>query len=152
MLVPSMPREYAMTDESVLRALRPVTLFEDLSDRELKAVADAGRVVSHDTGQAITSEGESGVGFHLIIEGSAEVTVGGDRRARLGPGDHFGEISLIDGGPRTATVTVLEPTRTFSLSAWTFGPLLDKHPQITRKVLLGLCKVVRSNYTAATGD
>jgi CRP-like cAMP-binding protein len=138
-----------MADGTLLEALKKVPLFEDLSDRELGSVASVGREVERSSGSGVTTEGESGVGFHLILQGTADVAIGGSVARTLGPGDHFGEISLIDGGPRTATVTATSELRTFSIAAWDFGPLLDKHPEITRKILVGLCRVIRAQDAAA---
>jgi uridine kinase len=84
------------------------------------------------------------VGFHLILDGNAAVAQGSRSIRTLGPGDHFGEISVIDGKPRSATVTAEGPVRALSLTAWDFQSLLDDSPALTRKVLLGLCETIRA--------
>jgi CRP/FNR family cyclic AMP-dependent transcriptional regulator len=132
-----------MADKDMLERLRSVPLFDGMSDNELKDVLHRTRVVEHDGGEII-EEGRGGVGFHLILDGTVTVLQGGGVRRTLGPGDYFGEISLIDGKPRTATVRPDGPVRTLSLAAWNFDPLLDAHPSMARTMLLGLCQHVRA--------
>ncbi len=130
-----------MSDDR-LEQLRSVPLFAGLKDRELKDILGRTREVEH-TGGEILEEGAKGVGFHLILEGSAAVLQHGQVRRTLGPGDYFGEISMIDGKPRSATVRPEGPVRTLSLAAWNFEPLLEKHPKLAHELLLGLCAHVR---------
>ena len=132
-----------MSDD-VLEMLGSVPLFQALSKKELKSLATSGKEMDRPVGDVITTEGQSGVAFFLIMDGSAEVSSGGKSLRTLGRGDHFGEIALIDGGPRTATVTVTTPVRLFGLTAWVFKPLLKEHPEMAEGLLLGLCKMVRS--------
>jgi CRP/FNR family cyclic AMP-dependent transcriptional regulator len=99
------------SDPATVKALGATDLFSGLSKRSLEAVAASARTVQHPTGKQITAEGGSGVGFHLITDGTAIITVGDIERGRIGPGRYFGEISLIDGGPRSATVTAETPVR-----------------------------------------
>jgi len=129
---------------AMVEALRAVPLFADLSRGDIKAVAEISHEVYHETGRAIVDEGEAGAAFHLILEGSAEVSAGGRVLRVLGPGDYFGEISLIDGGPRTATVTTTTPTLTLAIPAWRFSQLLQSRPELARALLLGLCRAVRA--------
>jgi CRP-like cAMP-binding protein len=81
-----------------------IPLFEDLEPRELARIADSFKERRYGAGETIASEGKSGAGFFVIGEGTASVTVGGDQRATLGPGDYFGEIALLRDVPRTAEV------------------------------------------------
>ena len=85
-----------------------VDLFRDLSKAQLKRLAGAASEVLHPPGKAVATEGGGALAFHLIIEGSATVSKDGHELRTLGPGDYFGEISMIDGRPRSATVTALE--------------------------------------------
>lgn len=132
-----------MPGEDVRESVRSVPLFREFSDRELGDVMQVAKRVDYPAGATVATEGERGLGFHLILDGSAEVTVRGEGRGVLGQGDYFGEISLLDGGPRTATVTTTTPVRTLSIVSWDFGPLLDRHPQMARKLLVGLCAIIR---------
>jgi CRP/FNR family transcriptional regulator, cyclic AMP receptor protein len=134
-----------MRTHDVGASIRSVPLFREMSDRELADIVGVAKAVEYEAGMTIAVQGEEGLGFHLIREGSAEVLVDGRRRGELGPGDYFGEISLLDGGPRTATVTSTSPLRTLSIVSWDFKPLLDRHPDMAKKLLIGLCAIVRSS-------
>lgn len=135
---------WLMADSDMLAKLGSVPLFEGLSDKELKDVLGRTRVVEHDADREIVEEGHGSVGFHLILDGSVTVLQNGEVRRTLGPGEYFGEISLIDGKPRSATIRTDAPVRTLSLAAWNFAPLLDAHPSMARKLLLGLCGHLRA--------
>ena len=80
-------------------------LFSGLEQRDLNRIADSFKQRDYAAGDTIASEGSGGAGFFVIGDGTAKVTVHGEDRATLGPGDYFGEIALIDEGARTATVT-----------------------------------------------
>jgi CRP-like cAMP-binding protein len=138
-----------MSDDR-LEQLRSVPLFAGLKDRELKDVLGRTREVDH-TGGEIVEEGTKGIGFHLILEGTATVLQHGEVRRTLGPGDYFGEISLIDGKPRSASIRPEGPVRTLSLAAWNFEPLLEKHPKLAHELLLGLCAHVREAEERSAG-
>jgi CRP/FNR family cyclic AMP-dependent transcriptional regulator len=136
-------------DEQILDQLTAVDLFGGLSGRDVKRLAASGRRVEHRAGHEIVSEGGGSAGFHLIVDGSASVAVGGKPRPELGPGQYFGEISLLDGKPRTATVVAgPDGIVTFSLTAFDFHALLDKHPELSRPIIEGLCARLRASETA----
>jgi CRP/FNR family transcriptional regulator, cyclic AMP receptor protein len=131
-------------DPAVVDALRKTDLFSPLSKRALARVAAQANLVHHEPGKEITEEGGGGVGFHLITEGTVSVTVRGTRRASLGPGEYFGEISLIDGRPRSATVTAETPLTTVSLVSWIFNPILDEEPEVSKSILKVMCARLRA--------
>lgn len=133
-----------MPRKSLKELLGDVSLFEGLSKQDLTKIEKLGKEVEFPKGKTIVTEGEDGVGFHLILEGKAAVIVGGRKRSTMGPGTWFGELSLIDRGPRTATVTTETPVRTFSLLSWEFLPLLDKNPKIARKIMIEMCRRLRA--------
>jgi len=124
-------------------ALAQVDLFRGLSARDLNHIAEMTKEIQFGVGQAITAEGDAGGRFYVLVEGEADVLVGDDVVNRLRSGDAFGEISLIDGEPRTATIVATSPVRTLSLSSWNFRPLLKEHPSIAEGVLLQLCRRLR---------
>jgi CRP/FNR family cyclic AMP-dependent transcriptional regulator len=133
---------------SKVKLLSGVPIFSELSTKELNAIAGAAKEVSHRAGSVLAREGESGIGFFLITEGTAKVTVGGRARATLGPGDFFGEISLLDGGPRTATVTAETNITLLGLTQWVFKRLIEQYPSIASKML----KVMAQRLRASSKD
>ncbi|MGZ8605988.1 MAG: cyclic nucleotide-binding domain-containing protein [Actinomycetota bacterium] len=124
-----------MPHHDVPSKLANVPIFSGCSKRELAVIARAAKEVSHREGTVIAREGERGIGLFLILDGECAVTIGGKGKAKLGPGDFFGEIALLDGGPRTATVTALSPVRLVGITGWVFRGLLMEHPSIALKTL-----------------
>ncbi len=123
--------------------LQQVPLFSALNQKDLQRIAAAGRVLEFEAGHNLTQEGELGVAFFLILEGRATVLAGKRKRA-LGPGDFLGEIALLDGGPRTATVVSETPITCFTLVSWAFKPILMQSPQLAHKLLVELCARLRA--------
>jgi CRP-like cAMP-binding protein len=130
--------------EDLYAKLRQVSLFETLSDEELAGIVQMGKEARFPAGKAVTTEGTTGVGFHLILEGRATVTVGGEERRTLVSGEYFGEMAPLDGEARSATVTALTDLRTYSLASWDFMGLIDTEPGIARKVFAALCRRIRT--------
>jgi CRP-like cAMP-binding protein len=120
--------------------LKQVPLFSDLDDRDREEIAGSMKQRTFSAGQQIAVEGESGVGFFVIQDGAATVTVHGDEVRRLGPGDYFGEIALIAQSARTATVTADSELRTYAMTFWDFRPLVEDTPGIAWKLLQGAVK------------
>ena len=123
--------------------LGQVRLFKELSKSDLKELEDIGRVVEHAPGHTIIDQGESGAGFHMILSGEVKVVRGGRTVARLGPGEVFGEMALIDGGPRTATVVAETDTTTFAIATWDFRALVKKRPGMSWSLLLSMTERLR---------
>jgi CRP-like cAMP-binding protein len=140
----------ARSNESIDH-LRKVPLFSACSDRELRAIGTVVKEVRHPKGTVIAREGDPGVGLFVIIDGEAEVTIGGRRMAKLTTDDFFGEIALLDGGPRSATVTALTDIRLIGLTEWVFRGLLQEHPSIAVKTLESMAGRLREATKAATG-
>ena len=115
--------------------LASVPLFSECTKKELDAIAEAAKEVDHKEGAVIAREGDKGIGFFLILDGTARISVGGRTRRRLGPGDYFGEIALLDEGPRSATVTAETAIRLLGLTAWNFRRLVAQNPSIAPKLL-----------------
>jgi CRP/FNR family transcriptional regulator, cyclic AMP receptor protein len=127
-------------------ALAGVDLFAGLSSRQLGKLAAVSRRADHKPGAEVAAEGRGALAFHVIVEGTATVTVGGRQVRTLGPGDYFGEISLIDGEPRSATVTASgdAPLRTIALGKTQFSSLIEKEPSIAKALLVRLCGRLRA--------
>jgi cAMP-binding proteins - catabolite gene activator and regulatory subunit of cAMP-dependent protein kinases len=134
--------------KEVVSQLANVPLFSDCSQRELQTISRAVKDVDHSAGTVIAREGEPGVGLFVISTGTADVTIGGKKKATLGPGDFFGEIALLDGGPRTATVTAVSDVKLLGLTEWVFRGMMQEHPSIALKTL----QQMASRLRAATKD
>ena len=126
------------------RLLGSVSLFSGVPPRQLRKLAESSREAVFAAGDKVAGEGEAGIAFYLIVSGAADVTLRGQDLAHLGPGDYFGEISVIDGKPRTATVTATEPLTTLTLPRMVFEDLLESDPVVTRALLLEMCSRLRS--------
>ena len=98
----------------------------------------------HQEGKDITEQGGGAAGFHLIKEGNASVHVGGKDRPGIGPGSYFGEISMIDGQPRSATVHAETEMTTISIPSWSFHPILEEEPEVAKVLLKVLCARLRA--------
>lgn len=129
-------------DPRITQALAATDLFGELDKRALERLADTAKIVQHAAGKEF-AEGQQGIAFHLILEGTASVSVGGRERHPLGPGDYFGDISLIDGKPRSATITATTDVTTASIIRWEFEPLLTEEPTLTKALLLVMCNRLR---------
>ena len=121
--------------EAPTELLRQVPLFSDLSDRELKQVADSMKERTFDAGQAVTQEGKGGIGFFVIADGTAKVSIGGRDVRSIGPGDYFGEIGLVADMDRTATITADSDLRCYGMTSWDFRPLVESNASIAWKML-----------------
>jgi CRP-like cAMP-binding protein len=126
-----------------LDGLASVPLFRDLSRRELSKVAAVAKDMTFAEGSTITGEGDSDARFYLILDGEARVTVRGKEIARLGAGDHFGEMALLDGEPRSATVVAETDLRTVTLARWNFKGVVAEHPSIAAKLMAELSRRIR---------
>jgi CRP/FNR family transcriptional regulator, cyclic AMP receptor protein len=123
--------------------LRQVPLFADLSDRELKRLAPSFKESKFEAGDTIATEGKSGVGFFVIAEGEVTYSIRGEDVGTGGPGEYFGEIALIDDGPRSATVTAATDVTAYGLTSWEFRPLVEENAAIAWELLQALAKRLR---------
>ena len=139
-----------MATRSVVAELAKVPLFQGCSKRELDVVARAVKPLQHPEGTVIAREGDPGIGLFVIADGTAEVTIGGKRKSKLGPGDFFGEIALLDGGPRMATVTATSDVMLYGLTEWSFRGLMQEHPSIAVKTLIAMAGRLRNATKNAT--
>ncbi len=121
---------------SLADELKGVPLFSGLTQRQLKELAKSFREREFKAGTEVVREGQmSGVGFFVIAEGDASVSVGGSEVGRLGPGDHFGELALISERVRSATVTADGPMRCLVIAFWDFRQFAKQNPDVTWKLL-----------------
>ena len=126
--------------------IEKIDLFSDLDRRTLEQLANSFKESDFEAGDSIAEQGKSGIGFFVIENGAADVLVDGEKVATLGPGDHFGEIALIDDRARTATVVAKSRLDCYGLTAWDFRPLVEHNASIAWKLLRELAKLLRESY------
>lgn len=119
-------------------------LFGGVTQDDLAAIGDSALEVDFPADHVIARQGEIGTGFFVVVEGAVRVVRDGEEIARLGPGDFFGEMSVIDGLPRVAQVITTAPTRCLALASWEFERLVLDHPTIGLAILRGLSTRLRS--------
>ena len=130
--------------------LAEIGIFSELSKRELKSVAKLMTEVELKEGATLTKQGEPGREFMIISNGTAKVDIDGTTVAHLGPGDFLGELAVISGTPRTATVTATSPMVLEVLNRREFMALLDESASLGRKILVGAVKRLQINERTRT--
>jgi CRP-like cAMP-binding protein len=118
--------------------LRDVPIFSDLDEKELMSIHSLMTEIPVEPGRILTTEGQVGLEFMILVEGTAEVTKGGELVATLGAGSFFGELAVISGRPRNATVTVTSPGLLQVLTRREFMALLDEHASIAKSILIAV--------------
>ena len=139
--------ETLATKQEKMELLGGVPFLSDLSKRDLNKVLDIAKPTVHTEGAEVMTEGRGGVGFHLITDGKAKVQRGGRTVATLGPGEFFGEMALVDDGPRSASVLADTDLTTLVISKWEFRPLVKSHPELAWKLIEHLVVRLREEQT-----
>ena len=119
-----------------------VPLFDGLTRQERSSIASSMKSRTLAPDETIAVEGEQGVGFFVIETGKARVTVGGEDRRTLGPGDHFGEIALISRAARSATVTAETEMRCWGITSWEFRPIVQDNASVAWSLLESMAKLL----------
>jgi CRP/FNR family transcriptional regulator, cyclic AMP receptor protein len=132
--------------EAPIELLEQIPLFEGLPRDELGRIARSFKERRFSAGDTVTAEGAGGVGFFVIGEGTAKVDVHGEERGRLGAGDYFGELALIDDqARRTATIVADSDLTCYGLTSWEFRPLVETNAAIAWKLLQVMAKRLRES-------
>ena len=126
--------------QEVVNLLHRVPIFHGLDQRELGRIGASMKERTFRAGETVTTEGAGGVGFFVIENGEARVSVGGQERRRLGPGDYFGEVALLTDSPRTATIVAETDLHCFGMTSWDFKPLVETHSSIAWKLLQAMAR------------
>ena len=134
-----------------IEALKGVPLFEALSKRDLNLVAKHADEVESEPGEVLVRQGSLGQEFVLIVEGQVKVERDGKTLAHIGSGDFFGEMALLDGRGRSATVTVEKPSKLLVIPSRAFNTLLDEVPGLQRKMLVTLSERIRELQKTVVG-
>jgi CRP/FNR family cyclic AMP-dependent transcriptional regulator len=122
-----------------------------LDKKEVQGLASSMKERTFNEGDTIAKEGQSGIGFFIIADGEAAVSVGGEERATLGEGDYFGEIALIDDGARTATITAKSPLKCYGITSWEFRPLVEQNARLAWKMMQTLAARLREAQADRAG-
>lgn len=133
-----------LTQDRRAELLGACRLFGGVDPKDLAAVAARAVEVDFPAGRVIARQGEIGTGFFLVVDGSVRVVRGGEEVAVLGPGEFFGELSVLDGLPRVAQVVAVAPTRCLALPTWDFEQVLLEIPTLSLAILRGLATRLRS--------
>ena len=137
------PRRYDRPVAGIVDELERVRLFACLSPRQLKRLARTVKVREYRQGVDVVKEGTmSGVGFFIVSEGEGSISVEGAEVARIGPGDHFGELALISEGERTATVTAVTRLRCLVIAFWDFRRFAKENPDVSWALLQHLAELL----------
>jgi CRP-like cAMP-binding protein len=123
--------------------LKKVPLFDGLEQRELEQIADSMHERRFTAGDVITREGQSGAGFFVVEDGEADVTVNGSPVGQIGPGNYFGEVALLTGSERTATIVARTDMLCYGMTPWDFKPLVESNSTIAWKLLTVMAERMR---------
>ncbi|HWO90454.1 MAG TPA: cyclic nucleotide-binding domain-containing protein [Methylomirabilota bacterium] len=126
-------------------ALSKVPLFASLSKHELEFVASRADEVDAPAGKFLTTQGEPGDTFYVLLDGEARVDIDGELRRTLVPGDFFGEISMLDRGLGTATITTTKPSRLLVMSHAQFRDAIKANDALLIKVLAAMGERLRAD-------
>jgi CRP/FNR family transcriptional regulator, cyclic AMP receptor protein len=136
--------------DAKIRLLSGVALFSPCAKHELRRVAALVDQVEVPEGKVLMREGASGRECFVVVQGSATVKRRGRKIATVGPGSFFGELALLDQGPRVATVTADTDMQLLVLSARDFSSLLDAVPSVSRRILRGVAERLRAAESTPT--
>ncbi len=132
-----------MARDQYLDTLAQVPLFSACSKRDLQKIAKASDEVSVSEGRVLVEQGTTGREFYVLLDGQATVRRNGRKVDTLGPGSPFGELALLDRGPRTATVIADTPLRVLVLGQREFSGVIDEVPGLAHKILASLASRIR---------
>lgn len=124
-------------EDSAVASLRGVGLFAGLDDKTLGRIAQQTKPYHFSDGESVIDEDSSGRfgRLYIVVSGTAEARIHDDTVATFGPGDHFGEMSVLDGSPRSAAIVATGELDTLGLSAWNMRTLLREEPEIAMHVI-----------------
>ena len=131
-------------------AVASVSLFQGLTKTDLKRILKEFEPQSFSEGQTIVAEGQGGGRFYVILSGRADVIIGGRKKKQMGPGSSFGEMSLLDDQPRSATIKAATKVEALAITSWNFLALLEENFNLTKKIMAQMSKRIRELDKALT--
>ena len=135
-------------NDAVIDMLERSPLWSGIGKQDFKAIVKVAKQDKFESGDTIVKKGEEGAGFYLVLDGAVEIRSNGNTLSRLGPGQFFGEMSVVDAQPRSADVVAVEPSRVLVLSAWSFKSLVSERPRIAVKMLQEFVRRLRNTDRA----
>ena len=129
--------------ENAMPLLKKVPIFDSLNRASLGEVAESSAIETYETGAKIATQGEEGTSFYLILDGSVEVRRSRRVIAKLGRGDFFGEMAILDGQPRSADIVAIEKTNCLALSRSSFKTLIESNPALALGILQEVVRRLR---------
>lgn len=135
-------------DDLVVDMLEKCTLWSGLDTQDLKAIVKISKQQKFQSGETIVKKGDEGTGFYLVLDGAVEIRSDRKILSKLGPGQFFGEMSVVDTQPRSADVAAVEPSRVLFLSSWSFKSLISERPRIAVKMLQEFVRRLRNTDRA----
>ena len=137
-----------LSRETTIQLLSRTRLFAGVDAKGLGRIADRISEIDLPAGRVIARQGEIGTGFFVLASGSVRVVRDGETLAELGPGDFFGELSVLDGKPRNAQVVSKEPTTCLALASWDFEAVVREQPSVALAILRELAGRLRESHEA----
>jgi CRP/FNR family cyclic AMP-dependent transcriptional regulator len=135
-------------NDAVVDMLEKSPLWSGIGKQDFKEIVKLAKQSKFESGDFIVRKGEEGAGFYLVLDGAVEIRSDGNTLSRLGPGQFFGEMSVVDAQPRSADVVAVEPSRVLVLSAWSFKSLVSERPRIAVKMLQEFVRRLRNTDRA----
>jgi CRP-like cAMP-binding protein len=123
--------------------IKEAKLFQGLPDSELRSLEKQMKIVKHPAGHEIVVKGDNGVGFMIILDGTVTVSTVQGKSRKLGPGDSFGEMALLDHEGRSANIKADTDVSLATIPEWSFKPFLKEHPEVSYRLLQVLSQRVR---------
>jgi len=138
-----------MDNQQIIALLKKTPIFAETTDKSLESMIKSTVEKTVSPGDKLVEQGQGGVGFYLILAGSADVVRGGKKLAVLKTGDFFGELSVIDGQARTADVVAVTETTCLILSQWAMKSVIANHPEVALSMLEELARRLRTTDTSS---
>ncbi|HYH28533.1 MAG TPA: cyclic nucleotide-binding domain-containing protein [Actinomycetota bacterium] len=133
-----------------IEILSKIPLFEHCTPKELELIGQLTDQIDASAGEVLTREGQPGREFYVVLDGKAKVTIEGREVASLGQGDFFGEMAIIDQGPRAATVTAETPMQLYVVDHRPFWTMVQESPSVAQNVMRALAHRLRVAENAPT--